>query len=39
VLGALGAIPLAGTLQVLVLDWLAHRKGHGDPAAKEAAPG
>ena len=27
VLGALGAIPIAGTIQVLVLDWLAHRKG------------
>jgi predicted PurR-regulated permease PerM len=39
VLGALGAIPIAGALQVLVLDWLAHRKGGGDPTAKEAAPG
>ena len=27
VLGALGAIPIAGTIQVLVLDWLKHRKG------------
>jgi len=38
VLGALGAIPIAGGLQVLVLDWLAHRKGGGDQGAKEAAP-
>jgi predicted PurR-regulated permease PerM len=30
VLGALGAIPIAGTLQVLVLDWLKHRKGGED---------
>jgi predicted PurR-regulated permease PerM len=37
VLGALGAIPIAGALQVLVLDWLAHRKGEGDRTAKEAA--
>jgi predicted PurR-regulated permease PerM len=28
VLGALGAIPIAGALQVLILDWLAHRKAH-----------
>ena len=26
VIGALGAIPLAGTLQVVLLDWLAHRR-------------
>lgn len=37
VLGALGAIPIAGTLQVLVLDWLAHRKGGGEEGQKEAA--
>jgi predicted PurR-regulated permease PerM len=37
VLGALGAIPIAGALQVLVLDWLAHRKGGSDQATKEAA--
>jgi predicted PurR-regulated permease PerM len=36
VLGALGAIPVAGSLQVLVLDWLAHRKGDGGEQAKEA---
>jgi predicted PurR-regulated permease PerM len=26
VLGALGAIPIAGTLQILLLDWLNHRR-------------
>jgi len=26
VIGALGAIPIAGTLQVLLRDWLAHRR-------------
>ncbi len=34
VLGALGAIPIAGTIQVLVLDWLKHRKG-GEPGGAE----
>jgi predicted PurR-regulated permease PerM len=37
VLGALGAIPIAGALQVLVLDWLAHRRGDGEQRQKEAA--
>jgi predicted PurR-regulated permease PerM len=38
VLGALGAIPIAGALQVLVLDWLAHRGGGtGGEEAKEVA--
>ena len=37
VLGALGAIPVAGALQVLILDWLAHRKGGGEQKEKEAA--
>jgi predicted PurR-regulated permease PerM len=37
VLGALGAIPVAGALQVLVVDWLAHREGRGDKTTKEAA--
>ena len=32
VLGALGAIPVAGALQVLFLDWLRHRRGE-EPAA------
>jgi predicted PurR-regulated permease PerM len=27
VIGALAAIPVAGTLQVLLVDWLAHRRG------------
>jgi predicted PurR-regulated permease PerM len=27
VIGALGAIPIAGTIQVIVVDWLAHRRG------------
>jgi predicted PurR-regulated permease PerM len=31
VIGALGAIPVAGSIQVLVNDWLAHR--HRDAAA------
>jgi predicted PurR-regulated permease PerM len=26
VIGALGAIPIAGTIQVILLDWLAHRR-------------
>jgi predicted PurR-regulated permease PerM len=26
VIGALGAIPIAGTIQVIVIDWLAHRR-------------
>ena len=26
ILGALGAIPVAGTLQILLQDWLAHRR-------------
>ena len=36
VLGALGAIPVAGTLQILLLDWLEHRRmraEEGGPAA------
>ena len=35
VLGALGAIPIAGTIQVLVRDWLAHRS-EGEPDQPEA---
>jgi predicted PurR-regulated permease PerM len=27
VLGALAAIPVAGTLQILLVDWLTHRRG------------
>ena len=26
VVGALGAIPIAGSVQVVLLDWLAHRR-------------
>jgi predicted PurR-regulated permease PerM len=26
ILGALGAIPIAGALQVLIVDWLRHRR-------------
>jgi predicted PurR-regulated permease PerM len=39
VLGALGAIPVAGTLQILLLDWLEHRRmadQEGGPAAVAA---
>ncbi len=39
VLGALGAIPVAGTLQILLLDWLEHRRmaeEDGGPAAVAA---
>ena len=37
VLGALAAIPVAGAIQVLFLDWLAHRRAHvGEPP--EQAP-
>ncbi len=38
VLGALGAIPIAGAIQVLVLDWLKHRKGGGQQESNEPAP-
>ena len=31
VIGALAAIPVAGTIQVLVLDWLTHRRARGSP--------
>jgi predicted PurR-regulated permease PerM len=31
VLGALAAIPVAGTLQVIFLDWLRHRRGEAPP--------
>ena len=33
ILGALGAIPVAGSIQVLVNDWLAHHRDHPKPAA------
>jgi predicted PurR-regulated permease PerM len=34
VLGALGAIPMAGAIQVVFLDWLKHRKGGASKSAK-----
>jgi predicted PurR-regulated permease PerM len=37
VLGALGAIPVAGAVQVIVLDWLAHRPGKAGGAPNETA--
>jgi predicted PurR-regulated permease PerM len=36
VLGALAAIPVAGTLQILLVDWLAHHRPSGEP---DAPPG
>jgi predicted PurR-regulated permease PerM len=35
VLGALGAIPVAGTLQVLLRDWIAHRGGGRTPPSSD----
>ena len=35
VIGALGAIPVAGTIQILVVDWIHHRRGQ---AGGEAGP-
>ena len=31
VIGALAAIPVAGTIQVLIVDWLSHRRARGSP--------
>ena len=31
ILGALGAIPVAGAIQVLVVDWLRHRRERSVP--------
>jgi predicted PurR-regulated permease PerM len=39
VLGALGAIPVAGTLQILLLDWLNHRRRARDDLGEEEQPG
>jgi predicted PurR-regulated permease PerM len=36
ILGALGAIPVAGALQVLIVDWLQHRRDR--KAATPAIP-
>lgn len=42
VVGALAAIPVAGTIQVVLVDWLKHRRGvltvDGTPAAAAAEP-
>jgi predicted PurR-regulated permease PerM len=37
ILGALAAIPVAGTIQVLLLSWLAARRGERDAAAPARA--
>ena len=38
ILGALGAIPVAGTLQILLQDWLEHRRGRdAEPALAPSA--
>jgi predicted PurR-regulated permease PerM len=37
VLGALAAIPVAGTLQILLLDWLRHRRIDGEGGATAVA--
>jgi predicted PurR-regulated permease PerM len=38
ILGALGAIPVAGAIQVLVIDWQQHRKSRASPTAEESLP-
>ncbi len=38
VLGALGAIPVAGAMQVIVVDWLSHRKGGRESKGPKEAP-
>jgi predicted PurR-regulated permease PerM len=38
ILGALAAIPVAGTIQVLLLAWLAQKRGRERPADAAAAP-
>jgi len=37
VIGALGAIPVAGAIQVIVVDWLGHRRQK-VPDAGDATP-
>jgi len=32
ILGALGAIPVAGAIQVLIVDWLRHRRAGREPS-------
>jgi predicted PurR-regulated permease PerM len=36
VIGALAAIPVAGTIQVILRDWLNHRRGGPVPSAPTA---
>jgi predicted PurR-regulated permease PerM len=38
ILGALGAIPVAGAIQVLLIDWHRHRKARGSPTPEPALP-
>jgi predicted PurR-regulated permease PerM len=38
ILGALGAIPVAGAIQVLVVDWQQHRHARASPATAPAVP-
>jgi len=38
ILGALGAIPVAGAIQVLLVDWQQHRKSRASPAAEASLP-
>jgi predicted PurR-regulated permease PerM len=38
ILGALGAIPVAGAIQVILIDWQRHRRGRSDPAARDPQP-
>jgi predicted PurR-regulated permease PerM len=33
VIGALGAIPVAGTIQIVISDWLQHRRPPPPPSA------
>ena len=37
ILGALGAIPVAGAIQVILIDWQKHRKPH-EPAVVANPP-
>jgi predicted PurR-regulated permease PerM len=38
ILGALGAIPVAGAIQVLLIDWQGNRKARASPAAEPSLP-
>jgi predicted PurR-regulated permease PerM len=39
ILGALGAIPVAGAIQVILIDWQKHRKPHEPAAVANLPPG